>query len=298
MKRCGPPPELRSGSAEVVSGKVSIVVLNWNARPFLERCLDSIVRHTRARYELVVVDNGSDDDSKDFIRSFIDTHSAIDVEFVDLPENLYFSMGFNIGFAATSADSEYIMMVCNDVEVKHDGWLLELMASLQGPRQIAAAHAEPDTRLSPEHREIFLRNSPRYADDDLSRRMRDLVEDPRFSFTHIFGYCFLLRRSLLEKTGLYLEDGDFKQYHSDWEWYVRFHALGFEVVPTMPKVHHWHSISELIAFHPELYRDLLSQIADPDLRERYLSEGRPLYEAESGYRELERQRGEKERNGS
>jgi GT2 family glycosyltransferase len=273
----------------MVPGRVAIVVLNWNAMPFLDRCLRSIVRHTRADYELVIVDNGSADGSKDLVRDFIRSHPALRVEFLNLVDNLYFSKGFNLGFQAASLEAEYLMMVCNDVEVKEDGWLGHLMAAAGDPRVIAAGHAEPHSRLSPEQREIFRRSDPCYGDTELRRRMNELVHDPSFTYTHLYGYCFLLRRSHLEQTGLYLEHGDFRQYHSDWEWYVRFKALGFEVAPVLPKVHHWHGISELIALHPKLYRDLLARIADPRVAERYLREGRPLYEQESGYRELQRQ---------
>ena len=65
-----PPPALAPGGA-TVPGKVAIVVLNWDAEPFLRRAVTSIVRHTRQPYQLVIVDNGSVDGSKAFIREFV-----------------------------------------------------------------------------------------------------------------------------------------------------------------------------------------------------------------------------------
>jgi hypothetical protein len=59
--------------------------------------------------------------------------------------------------------------------------------------------------------------------------------------------------------------------------------MGYRIAPVDLQVHHWHSISELLAFHPDLYRDLLARLDDPATRERYLAEGRPMYEAESGF---------------
>lgn len=284
------PPALPPAAARVVPGKVSIVVLNWNARAFLDRGLRSIVRHTRGPYELVVVDNGSEDGSKELIRHFIGVHPTLDVAFLDQAENRYFSRGFNLGLRAAARDAEYVMVFCNDVEVKEDGWLDELIAALQRPGVIAAGHAQPGCRVSAEQRDLFRRNRPRYPDADLGRRMEEIMSAPDATYTHLYGYCFLLRRRLLERAGLYLEGGDFKQYHSDWEWYVRFRALGFEIAPVLPKVHHWHSISELVAFYPHLYRDLQEKLADPATVARYLREGRPLYDEESGYRALQRKK--------
>ena len=280
-----PTPGRLSPGSRITPGKVSIVVLNWNARPFLERALRSIVRHTTGTFELVLVDNGSEDDSRECLDRFVQHHgSRLDVRRVDHPENLYFSRGFNEGFRASAPDSEFVVVFCNDVEVKEDGWLEELVRVASTPNTIAVGHAAFEYGLPDEHRETFRRNRPRYEDDALERRMEEAVADPAFRYTHLFGYCFLLNRRLIAESGLYLEGGDFKQYHSDWEWYVRFSVLGYEIASSLPRVHHWHSISELRAFHPQRYRDVLARLANPALVEHDLREGRPLYPEESGYR--------------
>ena len=244
-----PPPALAPGGA-TVPGKVAIVVLNWDAEPFLRRAVTSIVRHTRQPYQLVIVDNGSVDGSKAFIREFVRTHATIDVRVVDHAENLHFSRGYNTGFQAAAADAEFLMVFCNDVEVKADGWLDPLIAACGRPGVVAAGHASPGTAVTAKQREILLRTAPRYTQDGLAARMRKFVGSPEASYTHLFGYCFLLCRRLLEHTGLYMEEADFRQYHSDWEWCLRFEQLGFEIASAPMAVHHWHSVSELIALYP------------------------------------------------
>lgn len=278
-----PRPGRLAPTTRVTPGKVSVVVLNWNARPFLTRALESIARHTRGSFELVIVDNGSTDDSRDAIAKFGDQHTDIDLRTVLHDENLYFSQGFNTGFNASAPDSEYVVVFCNDVEVKEDGWLERLVAAIDSPRTIAAGHVAHGYALPPEHRELFERTAPDYGNPPLQRKMQAAMADPHFRYAHLFGYCFLLNKPLLAETGLYMEGGDYRQYHSDWEWYVRFAVLGFEIASMPPAVHHWHSVSELIEFHPELYRDLVAKLGDEALVERYLTEGRPLYPAESAY---------------
>jgi GT2 family glycosyltransferase len=279
------PPALAPGRM-VVPGKVAIIVLNWNAEPFLRRALDSIVRHTRQPYQLVVVDNGSIDASKAFIREFAHAHPAVDMHCVDHADNLYFSRGYNTGFQAAAEDAEYLMVFCNDVEVKEDGWLEPLIAACGPPDVVAAGHAAPGTPVSAEQRDILQRTAPRYAQARLAERMRIFVESPIASYTHLFGYCFLLRRHLLTHTGLYLEEADFQQYHSDWEWCMRFEQLGYRIASAPMAVHHWHSVSELLAFYPHRYRELLTAIEEPQTLATYLATGRPLFQEESGYRML------------
>jgi len=288
MTRPTPGQLPKARSVRIVDGKVSIVVLNWNARAFLARCLDSIAHHTREPYELIVVDNGSDDGSPALVERMARRHPEIAITLLRNAENRYFSHGYNQGFAASAADAEYVMVFCNDVEAKEDGWLDDFVTAIRA-RNVVAVGSGAVSRLSDEQRAIFRRNNPRYATPELTRRMRRCVADSTFAYTHIYGYCFLLNKRLLARTGLYLEGGDFRQYHSDWEWYVRFRALGYDIGLITPRVHHWHSVSELIRFYPHRYQDLVEKLAQPRLLERYLKDGRPLYEEESGYHELQRQ---------
>ena len=49
--------------------EVSIVILNWNGRQHLEDFLPALVRHTTHPHaEIVVADNGSEDDSREFLK--------------------------------------------------------------------------------------------------------------------------------------------------------------------------------------------------------------------------------------
>lgn len=263
--------------------RVSIVMPNWNAQPFLERALSSLVTRTTFPYELIVVDNGSTDGSKAYIRQFLREHPEVDSTFIDNPENLYFSSACNQGFGAASPDAKYLAVFCNDVEVKDERWLSELVEAIQPPDVVAAGAVglEP---VTDRQRGVFSTYDPVYPDASVAQRMRERLATPGATYRHLYGYCFLLKRELLQRTGLYLHTGPFRQYHSDWEWYLRFAAMGYGIAHVDIKVHHWNSISELLAFHPDQYRDLVERIADPATADRYIRGGRPLFEAESGFR--------------
>ena len=271
------PPAPRPSAVD----RVSIVLPNWNAQAFLARALDSLIARTTYPYQLVIVDNGSTDGSKDYIRAFLRRHPHLDAIFIDNADNLYFSTACNQGFQAAAPENKYLALYCNDVEARSDTWLQDLVEAIQPDDVIAAGQATLKP-ITPRYRGVYTSYAPVYSDPEIGVRVTRLLEQDQAM--HLEGHCFLLKRSLVERTGLYLHTGPFTQYHSDWEWYLRFAAMGFRIAPVALQVHHWHSISELVAYYPDRYRDLLGRLDDPATVERYLSEGRPMYEEESGYR--------------
>lgn len=268
---------------EPPSGRqVAIVVVNWNGRPFLQRALESIVAYTDDHpHELIVVDNGSEDDSGAYLDGFR-APAARRLQILRNPTNRYFSAAFNQGFNAASPESRYLMVFCNDVEAKESGWLGDFVTAIEATGAVAAGHAVRQA-LDPAHRQLLRENLPAYPDAALERQIVAAAEDADTRYWHLSGYCFLLDRALLGRIGGYVEGGPFRQYHSDWELYLRFHASGLVVAPIAHRLHHWHGISELIAEYPDRYRELLSLLADDRARGRYLRQGRPLFPEESAY---------------
>ena len=74
---------------------LSVVILNWNARPFLVACLDSIIRQNwRHSIEIIVVDNDSQyDDSVEVVR-----RDYLNVTLIESGANIGFSAGNNLGY--------------------------------------------------------------------------------------------------------------------------------------------------------------------------------------------------------
>ena len=98
-----------------MSAKVIIVILNWNGRKYLEQFLPSVLASTYANVEVVVADNGSDDDSVSYIRSAFPGVSVI-----QLVANYGFAKGYNEAIKQLTAD--YFILLNSDVEVRPD-WI-------------------------------------------------------------------------------------------------------------------------------------------------------------------------------
>ena len=116
--RLGPAPELEGPPL------VSIVVLNRDGVQHLRRLLAGLVENTDyAPLELIVVDNGSSDESLEFIRS---VRAPFPVSIVANPHNESFSDANNQG--AELASGELLLFLNNDTEPFEAGWLRELVA--------------------------------------------------------------------------------------------------------------------------------------------------------------------------
>lgn len=99
---------------------VSVLIVNWNGKHHLRECLDSLAAQRFKDFEVVLVDNGSNDGSIDFIRAGYPW-----VKVVPLIENAGFAEGNNI--AAAHAAGDYLVTLNNDTWVD-PGWLQTLVA--------------------------------------------------------------------------------------------------------------------------------------------------------------------------
>ena len=94
--------------------QLSIIILNYNVRYFLELCIDSVIKATKDMdAEIIVVDNNSPDDSCAMVRERFPQ-----ITLIENKENAGFPKGNNIGFA--SAKGEYICILNPDTVVAED----------------------------------------------------------------------------------------------------------------------------------------------------------------------------------
>ena len=106
---------------------LSVIIVNWNSRDDLHACLTSLGSQTHDALDVVVVDNGSEDDSVEMVQRDFPA-------FLLLPQqdNLGFAEGCNRGIDASRG--EWIALLNNDA-VAEPAWAAELVA--------AAEHAAP-----------------------------------------------------------------------------------------------------------------------------------------------------------
>jgi GT2 family glycosyltransferase len=93
--------------------KVHIIILNWNQREMTVDCLNSLKKLDYADVEIVLVDNGSTDDSIEVIKE-----NFPEITLIENKENLGVAGGRNVGFRyALQGSADYVLFLDNDTIV-------------------------------------------------------------------------------------------------------------------------------------------------------------------------------------
>ena len=117
----------------------SVVILNWNGADVMRRFLPSVIEHTTLPdTEVVVVDNGSTDDSLTYLQSLLPTPEAraAHLRIIANDTNYGFATGYNRAIA--SMDSEIVVLLNSDVYVTK-GWLTPVVDYMQAHPEVGAA---------------------------------------------------------------------------------------------------------------------------------------------------------------
>ena len=205
------PPEAQPG--------LTVVVLTYNRRELLDVVLTSLADQRYSDLAMVVVDNGSSDDTLQWLHA---CWPQVDV--VALPRNVGVTAALNVGLRATR--SEFVGLLNNDMEL-HPDCLGELLAALRTHPE--AGSAAPKL-LSFHDRQVIdgAGDTFHWAGTGWRRGHgeRDIgqYEQPQ----PIFGACggaTVYRRAALDTVGLL--DEDFFAFYEDVDWSFRAQLAGF-----------------------------------------------------------------------
>jgi GT2 family glycosyltransferase len=217
------------------SSEISVVIVGWNARHYLELCLDSLAKAPpRRSMEVLVVDNASTDGSVEMIEAKFPW-----VKLIKSPENLGFSRGNNV--AIREAQGRYIALVNPDVIV-FPGCLDALAEFLdQNPKvgNVGPRVLNPDMSMQSTCRRFPTLWNNFCSASGLSSKLkksRFFAGEHMFYFPHdrtlavdvIVGCFSFIRRETLDQVGL-LDEGLF-MYGDDVDWCRRARNAGWEVV--------------------------------------------------------------------
>jgi len=197
--------------------RVSLVIVNYNGREVLEECLDSVLAQTHPADQVIVVDNCSDDGSREWLHS----RQKPPWTSLFLDSNVGYAEACNVGIAASRGD---LIGILNNDLILAPNWLEALLL-----------HGDP--KWSFWASKIVFASDPQQID---SAGDGMAVIGSAFKTGHgqdvslfeqcreVFGACgaaALYRRDLLERTGGF--DSDFFLIYEDADLNMRARLLGY-----------------------------------------------------------------------
>ena len=236
------------------SPELSIIIVNWNGGSLLRRCVETIVTsHPTTSYEIVIVDNASQDDSLDQLRAAESVAPLLanqQLRIINNSENRGFGAANNQAFALTG--SPFLFLLNLDTEVP-PGTIDTLMRTIKSDATIGVCgprilNADGSLQIS-----AFF-NPPRVWHTLLSqlklyhllqRRLRGELllgghwdHDRLRSVPWLGGAAMLARREMIDQVGGFNER--FHMYSEDTEWCWRITKANWKLmfVPDAVLLHH------------------------------------------------------------
>ncbi|MFQ5864095.1 MAG: glycosyltransferase family 2 protein [bacterium] len=218
---------------------VSVIVLNYNGRRFLEECFRSLVKTSYPNFEIILVDNNSTDDSISYTKQ-----NYQQIKIIQTNSNSGYSRAYNISFK--KANGKYFVLLNNDVKVEPD-WLDFLVKAAENDDSIAALQPKILSMLDTGYFEYagaaggfidkygfpFLRGRVFFTIEKDNGQYDDEVEVFWTS-----GAAMFVRADALKKSGVLDEDFVHHMEEIDLCWRLRLTGYKLKVIPSS-KIYHY-----------------------------------------------------------
>ena len=201
---------------------VSVILVSFNSEEYIIDCLDSVSKQSFKRFNTILIDNNSSDNSVQIVKR--DFPKVITI----CNDNNYgFPKACNIGFKKAFEDKEVNYAICLNIDTTLDeNWLKELLEVAENRANIGSIqskilmHDKPELINTAANNLTFLGFG--YCGNYLEQSsLKTEIEEIPYSS----GTSVLYSRQALEKAGFF--DEDYFLYHEDVDLGIRLKFLGY-----------------------------------------------------------------------
>jgi GT2 family glycosyltransferase len=213
---------------QIHSVPVEIIVCVHNALDAVQQCLESIVYHTMPPYTMILVDDGSDAETRDYLNEFAQLHGAV---LLRNEHALGYTFAANEGLRGTSA--EYVVLLNSDTIVTSE-WLDRMIACAESHPRIGLVGPLSNTASWQSIPDIESQGD--WATNPLPAGM-SVEEMGQLVARHssrlyppmplLNGFCLLLRRGLIEDIGYFDEESFGAGYGEEDDYALRAREAGW-----------------------------------------------------------------------
>jgi GT2 family glycosyltransferase len=236
--------------------RCDIVLVAWNQLEYTKLCIKSIMRHTDVPSRLIIIDNGSAPDTKDYLRS-LRSDGPIEVKVIFNARNLGAIKARNMGIGEFEAD--YLCLLDNDVEVT-PGWLSKMIKLAEDNPEIGV--------INPSSNNFGQVPPPDMGLDEYAKSL-EMFRGEYIEIGTGISFCMLVRGEVVKRIGR-LDENFEVMFYEDTDYSMRANREGYRSIIQKDVYvwHHGHKTSGRLKRHNE--------IADKNRDIFYKKWGRPL----------------------
>jgi glycosyltransferase involved in cell wall biosynthesis len=210
--------------SQLIRGKATICVVNYKTLEYTRLCLRSIRKFTTYPYEVIVVDNNSQDESLEYLRS-LQWIRLIERDTKDDPGGGY-AHAAGLDLALDNCQTEFFVSMHSDAFVRRDNWLTDLIGYFAGDESVACV-GSGKIELSPRWR-ILLKKAT-----DLRTFKRKLLKEPDPLGKHRYynrTICCVYRTQILKSENLTFQMHQDKGLTAGKKLYFELLDLGYKTI--------------------------------------------------------------------
>lgn len=199
---------------------VCIVIVNWNGGQKILDCLTSLKKTSYKNYKVVLVDNGSMDDSVSTLKRI---NKNMDI--ISLPKNFGYTIATNIGwkYSLKKYNADYICAMDSDIVTIQNNWLDIQIKELEKSKEYGISCGKlifPDGTLQL----LFLERGNIWMKDKIDMGQYDFVRETKA----VGGAGIIIKKAVIEKIGYY--DENFFYGPNDQDYCLRAGKAGFKIL--------------------------------------------------------------------
>jgi GT2 family glycosyltransferase len=232
------------GNDKYMKPKVFIIILNWNEWRDTIECLESLEKIDYLNYQIVLVDNGSKNESVLQLEKFCSEYNE-DLVFLKNQNNLGFAGGNNVGIkCALENQADYVLLLNNDTIVESD-FLTQLIKAAKSDKKIGMLGPKINF-YNRKDRIWFLGGKINRLLNKGTHLYYDQIDSVKnlpnklFEVDYFTGCALLIKKEVIKKIGL-MWDGYFL-YYEDTDWNLKAKKNGWKIV-VAPKAKIYHKVS-------------------------------------------------------
>ena len=175
--------------------QISIIIVTYNSISDVEKCIASIQKYTNPPYELIVIDNNSNDGTRDFLSRLENKHQ---IKIILNKKNHGFSAASNQGIIASSGD--FIVLLNPDTLVTKD-WAIRMM--LHYDDKTGAVGPVSNYVAGLQKIELYLKENVNGIDlKNLADKLFTWNKNKSVETKLLIGFCLMIRREIINKIGM------------------------------------------------------------------------------------------------